>query len=379
MRTAFERLAVCLVLSVSSTSVLGQIQPGTAQARTDWEQRSQGAAVFYANNFSGYTDSADLRNRANTLSHNAGQNEILLDPSLAISGGKSLHIKTYSTAGKNGGAWGDQYANGVGVNDFYFQIALYLPKETIGWRTEIADGQLKLVNLERYGGGQVVISSHKFLGFPTVMTNGGGLISRYLDGLPYRKNDWFYQNAIDSGSSLTAGTQEAYWRRYGPARSTFLAADNAYISDDADANFLYNRTTPWPDPDAIESGAVPWNLDGWTVVEVYISTTEGGSQELKMWAAPYGAPPTLVVDLHAPNSDLSTAPRYRTYERFELLNYETPREPEINYRPVLHTYYDELIVSHEPIPFPGGFNLGAGNGGSSAVRPMPPEDVTAQQ
>jgi hypothetical protein len=39
----------------------------------------------------------------------------------------------------------------------------------------------------------------------------------------------------------------------------------------------------------------------------------------------------------------------------------------------MYTYFDEIIISSQPIKFPGGFSLP-----STSVRPNPPTSVTAQ-
>ena len=75
------------------------------------------------------------------------------------------------------------------------------------------------------------------------------------------------------------------------------------------------------------------------------------------------APVALTVRLNANDT---------VYRRFELLNYDTPRLAEAN-RPDLYTYFDEILISSQPIKFPGGFSLP-----STSVRPSPPTSVTAQ-
>jgi hypothetical protein len=104
-------------------------------------------------------------------------------------------------------------------------------------------------------------------------------------------------------------------------------------------------------------------LDGWTTIEAFLEYNENdpSHSSLRIWAAPYGARPTLIIDEIgtiplATNSDNS-------WSRIELLNYDTERRAEAA-RPTMHTYYDEVIVSTQPIKFPGGFDLASAGFGS---------------
>ena len=96
-----------------------------------------------------------------------------------------------------------------------------------------------------------------------------------------------------------------------------------------------------------------WNADGWTTVEVYANLD---TQIVRLWTAHTGERPVLEVESR--NADLGSGrtPTGDEYSGIQLV----PRinnllgDPSRNPTFVL---YDELIVSTEPIPFPGGFAI----------------------
>jgi hypothetical protein len=377
------------ILSAGITSI--QISADDAATTTDqeadWTARSRASGVFYANNLSEkrltsngtfqqtpYADSAALRAASTTsTAHLANVREVLLntDPNRALSGGKSLEIKTFGTnTAASGGGWQQSYKDtNASVNSFYFQFSVYLQKDALAWRLPNTNGQMKILNLEQYGGGQVVVSAANNFGFPFLLLNGTGLMERFLASTPYRvtSGDWFYQTAIDSGAAAGT-TRQTYLRKYGPGREiSNTLYDYGYISDNATNNLLYNRDFDWPDSDALQSGAVPYNMDGWTTIEVYInngafSGAVETSDRCKMWVAAHGDAPVLVCDLDAlPNDDppgLGTA--VGSYNKFEALWYDTAFEgstEDVGYRPTQQRWYAEFIGSTNPIDFPGGHAL----------------------
>lgn len=364
--------------------------PDTNFIEAQWLARSRGAGVFYANNFSEkrasngsftqtpYSNTAALRAASFTTDNSvAGIREVNLntDPLRALSGGRSLELKTYNTnTAANGGNWMDRYkADNTPVNGFYFQIAVFMQRASLAWVLPQTSGQMKVCNLEQFGNGQVVIGAARNLGFPTLLINGNGLMERSFDSTPYRptSGDFFYQTAIDSGSSLAAGTFQAYIRRYGPSFTIFNnLQDYGYKSSastggDPNLNLMYNRGFAWPNADALLAGAIPWNFDGWTVLEVYVNNTDfAGFVEpfdvCKMAVAAYGQAPVLTHDLAAlPNDDpQSLGAAVGAYQTFETLWYDTAFEgatQDVGYRPTQQRWYAEIIGSTQPIPFPGGF------------------------
>jgi hypothetical protein len=207
-----------------------------------------------------------------------------------------------------------------------------------------------------------------------LLLNGTDTLGGYLHFLDSSQNPWGIATtrenpAIDNGANPGPNASTTQWlNNYGPMpRSMARDGDYGYSSGNP---YLYNRNMPngWPDSRAVASGAVPWQMDGWTTLEAYLEYSGSGST-IKVWAAPYGQPPVLIVNevkrvgLGSPGSN--------AWSRFELLNYATGRTSEGS-RPTQNTYYDEVIVSTQPIKFPGGFSLDA-----TVVHPNPVTNLRA--
>lgn len=360
----------------------------TTDVESDWLSRSRAAGVFLADNYSErrqlngtflqnpYADSAALRAASTTnTQHTVGEKEVLLNqnPLFALSGGKSLEIKTFSTStAAQGGSWQARYkSDGSFVNGYFFQFSVYLPRDSLAWRLPATNGQMKICNLEQFGNGQVVVMASNHLGFPTLLLNGSGLNERRLASVPYRGGgDWFYQTAIDSGSSLAAATREAYLRRYGPGREIYNFLQNyGYISGNQAGNMMYNRGFAWPNADALLSGAVPYNMDDWTTITVYVNNSGFANfvepfDVVKMWVSPYGQPPKLVCDLAAvPNDDpQSLGTSIGGYQTYEPLWYDTAfgsgqAGEDVGYRPTQQRWYTEFLGTLNPPTHPGGYPL----------------------
>jgi hypothetical protein len=338
----------------------------------DWQARKSAGGVFYSQSFD-FASKSELINAAAGVTNNLPGNEIDLDSTIKLSGGKALKIITHGAASGNGGSWADWYDGKDGstsYKNFYFQFAIYLPKATLAYRTKGGDGQLKLVNLEQYGAGQIVVTNRKFLGFPTILLNGTATLEKQISEsvVPNVGSEYVFQPGVDTGGSSPGDACE-FWERYGPARGVSMNDDYGETNPQPRLD-LRNLTYGWPNRCALKGG-VPFALDGWTTIELYVdyNTANPQTSTLKAWAAPYGSAPRMFIN---EVGTLKLGTRDEVYRRFELLNYDTPRESESG-RPDLLTYFDEVLISTNPIKFPGGFSLP-----STSVRPNPPTSVTAQ-
>jgi hypothetical protein len=359
----------------------GLLCAGAASAavdtEADWQARKSASGVFYSQSFD-FASKAELLDAAvgatgGGYTSSPPQNEIDLDSTIKLSGGKSLKIITHGASSANGGSWADWYDGKDGstrYKTFYFQFAIYLPRATLAYRSKGGDGQLKLANLEQYGAAQIVVTNRNFLGFPTILLNGSGTLSKNIseNSVPNVGSEYVYQPAVDSGSPSNPGDACEFWGRYGPSRG--VATNDDYGETNSQPRLdLRNMTYGWPNRCALRSG-VPFAVDGWTVVELYVEYNTANPQQstLKGWAAPYGSAPRLFVN---EVNTLQLGANSEVYHRFELLNYDTPRLAEPD-RPTMYTYFDEVLISTSPIKFPGGFSLP-----STSVRPNPPTSVHA--
>ena len=340
--------------------------PGDADA--DWAARSQAAAVFYAENFSSYATDAALAAAGDYGSRpplDLGSYHLYTGGSPGpgvVSGGKALEIRTYDRAGQNGGTWRmNPISSGPVRNGFYFQFHVAYDRAGLAWRTNGGNGELKTVFIGVNGPGQLLVNNINRQGFPSLFVDGAS-------GTNITRNtslDFHRQTAIDAGGPTPTTYIEGI-RRYGCARSISNGPalnDYSYVAGDAAANYLDNRGFSFPNADAIFAGSQPYLIDQWLVIEVYYEqTTDPVYDKLYMWAAPRGAAPKRISGtwpltgggVHN-RTKMGRSSQYNVggISMIQLTNYDTPRVSEIGYRPVMKTYFAEVICSHEWIPFPG--------------------------
>jgi hypothetical protein len=360
------------LIAIAAAPLVAHAQ--VADKAADWSARSTASGVLSSNTFN-YTTFEELKAASNgTISSNPPNNEIGLEPTINLTGRNSLKITTYSSASANGGTW-QEWLDGTTGNrfdKFYIQFAIYFPRDTLAYRWSGGDGQLKVLNIERYGGGQVTVTNPKFLGFPGMMLNGSSGMSKAYTNTPVSNvgTEYVYQSAIDTGTPANPATSCEFWSRYGAARGITVNENYGY---DASKPYLDQRGLPggFPNRCAVNAG-VPYAMNDWTVIEVFVDTSNPDTSvnTVRTWVAKYGNAPRLTTN------EIGTAQINRNsdyYRRFELMNYDTPRLAEPG-RPTLYTYFDEVIVSTAPIKFPGGYSLPDSNG----PRPNPPTSVRAE-
>lgn len=262
-----------------------QIQPGSAQAQSDWEARVNSSSVLYATNFDDvYLDGNRSLSRSG-IANNAGlisealepppnPENIALDQSRRLSGSNSIELKTLGSAGRSsGGSWSFRPDGRTGTvrNRLYVQFSVYYPKETIGYRfNHTGDSYFKTFNFGQYGAGQVVIGDGYFSGFPTLLLNGTNSLGGYQYFLSSSENPWGSattreQPAIDNGASVTVSSSKAAWLNNYGAMPRGVAIKDGDYSYDSQNPYLYQRngmTFGWPDSRALASGSVPWQQDG---------------------------------------------------------------------------------------------------------------------
>lgn len=387
-----------LATAVTSASA-GTAANVTNQAEADWLSRALGAGVKYATNFDDVVingvlqPSRKIDNKAELLaealdyssgafsSRPAGEqaeDHIAWDTTRKLTGRASLQFITMPGDGANGGSWRINPSGTPGaapIRSFYCQFSVYYPKETLGYRWRLqgdagpSSAAMKVINFGQAGGGQIVIYNPRFLGFPSAFINqsGGNIASAagYDIGTP---NPWstscpHIHNKVDSGATVT--TKAEYLTRYGCLpRGLDGDMDLSYNP----AAYLYQRAQPSGFPDTRASFAgFPFQLDNWTTLEAYCEFNEATPDEStwELWGARYGQPPKFLFSGRG-NIPLFNSPD-NAWDSIELLNYDTQRISEPGVRPNLFTNYDELIISTNEIPFPGGYSLPRNNSALASI------------
>ena len=325
----------------------------------DWLARSTAPGVFYANGFD-YADRDAYLAGAHSYTYAAtrdGKFKLDLDTRIHLSGRAASRHNWYASEGPNeaGPAWGYSF-DGPGRRTtklikqrFYVQYALYAdstwarftyPKGAIKThillnpgRPLFAHGEVVLVRSGRgpWPHGFSVSDSARgwFLNWQAPhFVSGDDTIFTFWDGQP--------QNAAPTDV-------DKFERRYGPRRRHLIHDDPDYAQ------------VPH-----IEGGR-------WYVVEAYVDLT-GGNSVVKMWFAERGKPPVLLTGtLHAKmraNGD--------TYRGGYLISRAEDTRLWVNKDTFV--VYDELLVSDQPIDFPGGLALPSP--GPKAPPNWPPANAT---
>jgi hypothetical protein len=372
---------------------------GLTALELDFIARATAPGVKYATNFkdvwlngvknaarSGIATNQKLRDEAFEVPGDV--NRVTLDTTRKLSG-NGLRLETLPTTDRQEGSWAFQ-PNGIDGtlhSEIYLQCSIYLPRETLAYRwLDNGDAFQKFINLGQLGSGQVVIGYDRFCGFICLLLNGTGSLGGQLYSIAGGSNPWGITTtrenpALGAGTTLTSANSRQQWlNTYGPLPR---ALGNDPVNE---TNYDYSASDPyldtragnlfgWPDSRVLASGAVPWQKDGWTVVEVYCKYNGPGPvSTIQLWAQPRAAggaplsPPVLLID-EVGTVDLGTtntvAAGFNAWDRFELLNYATGRQPEPG-RPVQYTYFDEVITAIAAINFPGGYEPPAHQGASSA-------------
>lgn len=107
--------------------------------------------------------------------------------------------------------------------------------------------------------------------------------------------------------------------------------------------------------------------DQWVTLYYQVSIGEWGkpNSTIKAWVALGGKPYRQWIDMRT--FALNNSTPGRGYDSVTLLPYMTGKNPTVSH-PTAHTWYDELIVSTEPIAAPGSSSSSARSAGKSTDR-----------
>jgi len=334
----------------------------------DFAARVAHSKAWYANNFSNYERLEDLLQDHNLSTRgdvtDAGSRSLNIDPKFNLSGGRSFKSTMTPTARQGGKFHVEFHRNappgpqkdGDSVREFYLQYAIYWTREALTWThrdAQTGEG-FKTLLLEGYGKGQVQPGMQRRMGIISAEVNGANGCSRPVK-TPSGSTLRFIQSSLsDPGVALTPGSKlEDYIAKYGLTANIRDNTKWGYVTSQADWNYKGRWETKgdwtknlidhpdrghpyggwgWPELKK-PSDHTTWVKDGWTVVEIYVKqdptiigyTADGkpqyNPQTFKVWAAPYGEEPRLLIDSSTAGCQLAYNPNY--YKWFRLLHYDT--------------------------------------------------------
>lgn len=309
---------------------------------TDWQARRRAAGVFYANNFD-YADRDAYLAGAHSYRYAAtddGKPKLDLETKIRLSGRGASRHNWFVSEGANelGPAWAYSF-DGPGLHTtnalrqrFYMQYAMYADPT---WaRFVYQNGAIKnhiLLNPGRslFAHGEVVLVRSGrgpwVHGFSVSDSARGWFLKwdapRFVAGDDTIYTFWDADPRVAPSADINS-----FERRFGPRRRHFDAEDKDYA-------------------------AVPHLAGGhWYVIETYVDLSPGNSI-IKVWFAERGKPPILLTG--TPEAGMhETADTYRG--GFLINRAEDARTWVDNDTFVV---YDELLVSEQPIAFPGDHTL----------------------
>lgn len=313
----------------------------------DWRARSLAKGVFYANNFD-YPDRAAYLAGAHSY-HNpntrSGAPKLELETRIKLSGrGASRHNWLLEEGANEAGPAWDYSFDGLGAKTeqtrkqrFYVQYAMYADEEWVNFAYQpgaIKNHILFDPSAAPFDHGEIVITragTGPWLhGFSVAGTSMGFFLMwrapHFVAGDDTYYTFWNSRQGQADAHRDPPTDIDKFERHYGPRR----------------------RNAGPKDPDYDH---VPRIKPGrWYVVEAYVDVDDSQSV-LKIWFAERGRPPILLTG----SMDLGIRPGVHTYRGGFLLNRaeDTPRWISKD----TFVVFDELLVSDEPIAFPGGYEL----------------------
>lgn len=343
-RAAAVNSAMRLRCADGSAAAAGNSLCGRAE--NDWAVRASGARVFYANHFDYPTRDAYLASAHSYLYAETrdGLPKLDLERTRTLSGPGASRHNWFVSEGPNerGPSWNLSFS-GPGAKDvsrrqthFYLQFAVYV-EET--WaRFAYGDGAIKLLMLldpssPPFAPGEVVLTRHGtapwLWGF-RVTTVAAAYQLMWNQPWFVKADDTIY-TFYDAGPVARDGETDRtdidlFEQRWGPRRRNLDPADPDYA------------TAP-----RLEGGK-------WYTIEVHVDVREARSV-LKVWFAEYGAPPILLTGY----IDSGLTANTHTYRGAFLLNRAENTRSWVEEDTFV--LFDEIIVSEEPIAFPGGYGL----------------------
>jgi len=353
--------------SFSITVAKGFTDPGFDKD-ADFQARVAYSKAWYANNFGNFETLEEvLRDNGSSEGGDPtmeGRRDLNTDPGYALSGAKSFKF-TITPTSKQAGKFrvffhkhaptGPQ-KDGDSVREFYLQYSIFWTREAMTWTHRDAQKgeSFKTLLLEGYGGGQMQPGMSRRTGLISTQVNGGNGCGRSVK-TPKLGTLVFPQSALDDPAVVITPESrlEDYISKYG--MTTAIREDESwgYVTPLTDWGFKGRWETggDWtknlvdhPDRGHPYGGwgwpelkkpvdHMNWIVDGWTVVEIHVKqdptpiayNAEGkpihNPTQFRIWAAPYGEAPRLIIDSEISRCDLKYNATY--YQWFELLLYDT--------------------------------------------------------
>jgi hypothetical protein len=275
-----------------------------------------------------------------------------IDAAVKASGGGALRFDVPSqSCGNAGGAWwanfSDDYSVQFGANsEFYLQ-----------WRQRFSQTFVDTVFKESDGSAQ--------RGIKQLIVTAGDTASKKWSSCEAIGNvvQTYYQHRLPWAYNSCTGS--ASHNAYAPFEEVVDGGRDFKLQNGTAPYCLYSgEYTPGLSQTGTWAGCFGWVADEWMTFELRVklgarndSAAEFENSEFQLWGARENAGPVLLMDWHPgiPGYFPLTAGSAADDQKFGkvyLLPYMTSQD-DAQVHPLAQTWYDELIISREPIAFPG--------------------------
>ena len=312
----------------------------------DWLARSQAPGVFYANNFD-YQTRDEYINASHSRQYSQADNgafKLDLETGIKLTGNGASRHNWIAAEGANerGPAWNFSF-DGPGAQttntrktEFYLQYSMYVDQGYVDFT--YTDGGIKSLIIYNpavapFSAGEIVLTRRGRGPWPSgfYVTNTSRGFQLIWSEPNFVNGDDTYYTFWDGGPQSEGGETDAtsrdlFERRWGVRR----------------------RSQDRTDPDYAN---IPQFEGGkWFTFTTYVNV-EGGNSVIKVWFAERGEPPILLyggIDTGIPSNN-------NTYRVAHLISRAENTTRWINEDTFI--VFDEVIVSDNPIDFPGGYAL----------------------
>jgi hypothetical protein len=315
-------------LAITTTTTPPPTQPPSSSGDTDFQVRCSAPGILVCKGFDNASDFAIAiwPNSGLYPSNNqTGPVEGFQDTAVKASGNSSLRFEIHGLTGQDPtGFWRQAFGQSFGQNStFYVQYRVrFSPEMTNTDWWSLVGAQYKIS----------IIHNSQSTCADTELTT----FDRYSDDLPMMYTDCGSRTIVtNNGIPPYLMQQGDYNCPYGSISSTncFIYQPNQWYT------FYY---------------------------KVSIGTWGQANSSIQAWVAPEGQPYKQWINMTS--FTLYNAGPGPDYSHITLTNHMTGKNSSVNH-PTAYTWYDELIVSTQPIAAPGGSS-------SSTQTPVPPSNLT---
>ena len=379
----------------------------STQSADNFEQDflSRVAGSLYATNFTdvylagvkdtGRSGIATTQNLIDESHSTPGGDQLEWSTTQKLSGNGSLRMWINSgDAGGNNASWvfkcngdrGGLIGSGVEYQRQYFQFSIYLPMQTLAWRTP-GDSSEKIwkAHNDTFDDGELLIVNQRSSGFPAMQANNptNGINVRVdaaqngiLFGEVLLYQPFAAQDASESFDFTGIATGQEIIETYGPLGDRGGGADDLFGQYGGDYTYINGQERLDQRSDIIANGGFPnaWaNIrgqafvpDGWTTITCFTDFNNPGGARVMLWVHEYGQQPQLVMD----DTGTLQAPSSGDYGHMHQITYQKTSQTTEAGRPELSRFYDEIIVSenHISAPNPGGVPFALPNNPDGATQ-----------